>query len=302
MVKIGVVGLGVMGRPMARNLLAAGFDVTVHNRSPGPQQQLVAEGATGAGGPAELAAACDVVLTVLSDDDAVADVVLSADGLLSAAKPGLVLVDLSTVSPTTAQRVATAAQAKDVAALDAPVSGGEVGAIEGSLSIMVGGEKDAFDRVSPVLEALGSTVAWVGPSGAGQATKAANQIMVAGIIAAVCEAVAVLETQEVAIDAALSVISNGYAANRILSVRGQKLVERDFTPGARVALHDKDLRIALGLARDQGVPVPVTALMGQWFSALRSLGRGDWDHTAVLSLLDDMAKPHGQRAHDTRGT
>ena len=283
------VGLGVMGREMARNLLAAGHDVAVFNRSPGPAQDLEAAGAVVAETPAQAARSAEVVLTCLLDGPVVADVILGEGGVLAGASPGTIVVDHSTIDPATSVRVAEACAACDVMALDAPVSGGDAGARAGTLSIMVGGEIDAVERVRPILEVLGSTIEHVGAAGAGQRVKAANQLLVAGIYSLVSEALLLVEDEGIDADAAVRVLAGGLAGSRILETKAATMRERSFEPGARVDLHRKDLGIVLELARDAGVAVPVTAVVSQLYEALAAQGGGDLDHSAVLTVIERLA-------------
>jgi 2-hydroxy-3-oxopropionate reductase len=289
MTVIGFVGLGVMGRPMAANLLAAGHELIVHNRSPEAVQQLVAKGAKAASGPAEAAAGAEVVILVLPDSPDVEQVALGEGGVLSAAAAGTLLIDMSTVKPDTAKLVAEAAEARRVRFLDAPVSGGEQGAIEASLSVMVGGDPDDFERARPILEALGTTVVHVGPTGSGQTVKAANQLIVAGTIELVSEAIVLLEAYGVDMEPAIRVLAGGLAGNRILERKASGMLAHDFQPGFRIDLHHKDLGITLAAAREAGVAVPVTALVAQMLVALRGLGRGSLDHSAILTLIEDLS-------------
>lgn len=287
--RIAFIGLGIMGRPMARNLLVAGYDVTVWNRSPGPAASLVVDGAWEAATAAEAARDAEVVLLCLTDGTAVEEVVTGTDGVLSGAAAGTVLVDHSSIDPATAVRVAGTAGAAGCSMLDAPVSGGDQGAIDGTLSIMVGGEADALARVRPLLEVLGRTIAHVGPSGSGQRVKAANQLLVGGIYALVSEALLVLEDGAVSVAAALEVLAGGLAGNAILERKGAAMHARSFDPGATVAIQRKDLAIARELADDAGVAVPVTAVVEQLYRALESQGARELDHSAVLLVLERLA-------------
>ena len=295
MTTVGFIGLGVMGRPMAGNLLRAGYDLVVRNRSRGPVDALAEQGAKAASGPAEVAAAADILITMLPDSPDVEQVVLGDDGVLSAAREGLLLIDMSTVRPDTAKEVARAARERGVRFLDAPVSGGEQGAIDGTLSIMVGGEAADFEAARGVFEALGSTIVHVGATGAGQLVKAANQLLVAGIIELVSEAIVLLEAHDADMDAAVRVLAGGLAGNQILERKAAGMLARRFEPGFRVDLHHKDLGITLASARQAGVALPVTAVVAQLLTALRSAGRGALDHTALLTLIDELS---GHRRYD----
>ncbi|WP_438291015.1 2-hydroxy-3-oxopropionate reductase [Streptomyces sp. HUAS TT7] len=289
--RIGFIGLGIMGGPMAANLVRAGFDVIGYNRSPAAVERLVVAGGTRAHSIKEVTASADIVITMLPDSLDVEDVVLGTDGVLAASSPGQVLIDMSTIRPQSAIAIARAAKDKGVLALDAPVSGGERGAIDGELSIMAGGEPAVFEAVLPVLEAMGTTVVRVGPHGAGQTVKAVNQFLVAGIIELVAEAILLLEATDTDVDAGLRVLRGGLAGNRILDRKGAAMLAREFTPGFRVDLHHKDLGIGLSIARDAGVTVPVGALVAQLLAAVRARGDGRLDHTALLRLLEQLSRP-----------
>ena len=287
MTTIGFIGLGIMGLPMAVNLVRAGYDVVGHTRS--GAGTLVAAGGREATTIAEATANADVVVTMLPDSPDVAGVVLGRDGVLAHAAPGLLLLEMSTISPATAREIATAAAGRDVAALDAPVSGGEQGAIEATLSIMAGGTAEAFALARPVLEALGSTVVHVGPAGAGQLVKAANQLVVAGTIELVAEAIVLLEATGVDPEAGLRVLGGGLAGSTVLERKGAAMRERRFTPGFRVDLHHKDLGIMLGAARDAGVVVPLGGLVAQLMAAVRAQGDGALDHGALLRGVERLS-------------
>ncbi len=289
MTTVAVIGLGIMGGPMAANLLKAGFDVVGYNRSRDKVDQLVAQGGRAAGDVAEAVRDVDVVLTVLPDSPDVEGVVLGEGGVLDSAKPGTLLVDASTIRPDVSVRLAEAARARGLRAVDAPVSGGEAGAIEGSLSIMVGGEDADVVAARPVLEAVGSTVVHVGPAGSGQTVKAANQLIVAGTIELVAEALVFLEAHGVDTGAAVQVLAGGLAGNRILDRKAAGMIARQFTPGFRVDLHHKDLGIVTGAAREAGVAIPVGALVAQLMGALRAEGHGSLDHSALLLLVEQLS-------------
>jgi 2-hydroxy-3-oxopropionate reductase len=295
MTAIGFIGLGVMGQPMAEHLIRAGHEVTVHNRSQAPVQALVAAGAKAGGSAADVAAAADVVITMVPDSPDVEAVVMGEDGVLSTARQGLLLIDMSTVRPDTARLVGEAAAARGVRFLDAPVSGGEVGAVEATLSIMVGGSAEDFQAALPVLQALGKTIVHVGPAGSGQTVKAANQLIVAGVIELVSEAIVLLEAHGVDMAAAVQVLAGGLAGNQILERKATTMLARKFDPGFRIDLHHKDLQIVQAAARDAGVAIPVTALVAQMLVALRSLDRGSLDHSAILTLIEDLSGRGGSR-------
>jgi 2-hydroxy-3-oxopropionate reductase len=286
--KIGFVGLGIMGRPMARNLMEAGHELVLYNRTRSKAEELGAEVATN---PREVAERSGVIFTMLPGPPEVEEVVAGEDGLLQGAGEGSLIVDTSTSSPVLARELArTARGERGVGMLDAPVSGGDVGAIEGTLSIMVGGSEEDFERARPFFEVLGETVTHVGPSGAGQLVKACNQIVVALAIEAVSEALVLGSRGGVAPEKILEVLSGGLAANKVMEVKRDKFLERDFEPGGKVEFHRKDLRIALEAGREYGVPLPATAVVCQMFEALMAKGRGDWDHSSLLALIEDLSQ------------
>ena len=287
--RVGFIGLGIMGQPMARNLLKAGFPLTVHNRRQPVTDEFVAAGARAALLPREVAAASDVVITMLPDTSVVEEVLTGPDGVLEGARAGLVVIDMSTISPVTTRTLAARLAQQEVQMLDAPVSGGDRGAIAGTLSIMVGGPAETFQRCLPIFQALGRTIVHVGESGAGQVVKACNQIVVALTIEAIGEALVLGSKAGVDPANILRVLGGGLAANRFMEQRGPSMLARDFAPGGRVRFHHKDLGIALALARASGVSLPVTALVDQMFASLEASGRGDLDHSALLLYLEELA-------------
>jgi 2-hydroxy-3-oxopropionate reductase len=289
--RVGFVGLGIMGGPMARNLAEAGHELVLYNRTRSKAEELAGEvGAEVATNPGEVAERSGVIFTMLPGPPEVEEVVTGEDGLLQGAGEGSLIVDTSTSSPVLARELARTARERGVKMLDAPVSGGDVGAIEGTLSIMVGGDERDFERARPLFEVLGETVTHVGPSGAGQLVKACNQIVVALAIEAVSEALVLGSKGGVAPEKILEVLSGGLAANRVMEVKRDKFLERDFEPGGKVEFHRKDLRIALEAGREYGVPLPATAVVGQMFEALMIGGRGGWDHSSLLALIEDLAQ------------
>jgi len=281
--KVGFIGLGIMGGPMAANLVRAGFDVTGYNRSSAAVDRLVAAGGRAGGSVADVVQGADVVITMLPDTP---DVEAVADVIIEAGHPGLLYIDMSTIRPQAARAVAAAAQEKGIRVLDAPVSGGEQGAIDGALSIMVGGDAADVERAGPVFAALGTTIVHVGPAGAGQTVKAANQLVVAGTIELVAEAIVLLEASGVDAAAGLRVLAGGLAGNRILDRKASTMLAREFAPGFRVDLHHKDLGIVLSVARDAGVVIPLGAQVAQLMAALRARGDGSLDHTALLRIVE----------------
>jgi len=287
--KVGFVGLGIMGKPMARNLMEADYELTVHNRSRGPVDELASEGAAAAESPREVAENSDVVITMLPDSPQVREVVAGEGGVLEGIKEGALVIDMSTISPVVTEELAEAVKEKGASMLDAPVSGGDVGAIEGTLSIMVGGEEGDFERARPLFEAMGRTVNHVGPVGAGQVTKAANQIVVALVMEAVSEALVLGSKAGVAPGKIIEVLSGGLAASKVLEVKGEKFANHDFAPGGKVAFHHKDLGIALAAGREYGVALPAAAMVDEMFGALKARGRGGWDHSALITLIEDCS-------------
>jgi 2-hydroxy-3-oxopropionate reductase len=287
--RVGFIGLGIMGQPMARNLLKAGFSLIVHNRHQSVTNEFVAAGARAALLPREVAADSDVVITMLPDTPVVEEVLTGPDGVLAGARQGLVVIDMSTISPVTTRALAVRLAQQGVQMLDAPVSGGDRGAIAGTLSIMVGGPAEAFQRCLPIFQALGRTIVHVGESGAGQVVKACNQIVVALTIEALGEALVLGSKAGVDPANILRVLGGGLAANRFMEQRGPSMLARDFAPGGRVRFHHKDLGIALALACASGVSLPVTALVDQMFASLEASGRGDLDHSALLLYLEELA-------------
>lgn len=279
---IGVVGLGIMGAPMAAKLVAAGYDVIGFNRSPGPMRSLEDAGGRAAGSAAALAREAEIVIMVLPDSPDVETVALGPDGLIANMLEGSLLIDCSTISPHVARAVASAAIAAGIEMVDAPVSGGETGAKEAKLSIMVGGSPSAFDRAHPILRSLGTTVEHVGASGAGQTVKAANQLLVAGQLALVAEAITLLQASEVDMDSGLRVLGGGLAASRVLAVKAPAMLAHQFDPGFRIDLHCKDLGIVLDLAARSGVELTVSPLVERMFSAAQSDGLGALDHSAII--------------------
>jgi 2-hydroxy-3-oxopropionate reductase len=285
--KVGFVGLGIMGASIASNLLEAGHELVVHNRTRNKAEQLVARGASVADSPREVAENSDIIITMLPGPPEVEEVVAGEAGLLEGTVRGSLIVDMSTSSPVLARELAYAARERGVGMLDAPVSGGDVGARDGTLSIMVGGEEGDLERARPLLEVMGETVVHVGETGAGQVVKACNQVVVALVIEAVAEALVLGSRAGVAPDRVVEVLSRGLAANKVMEVKGEKLLSHDFTPGGKVEYHHKDLGIALAAGREYGVTLPVTALVDQMFGVLEAKRKGDWDHSALLTLVEE---------------
>ena len=286
---VGFVGLGIMGAFMAGNLLEAGHELVVHNRTRTKAERLAQRGARVADSPREVAEGSDVIITMLPGPPQVEEVVAGDGGLLEGAREGSLIIDMSTSSPILAQELARAARNKAVGMLDAPVSGGDVGARDGTLSIMVGGEVDDFERARPLFRAMGETVVHVGGVGAGQVVKACNQIVVALVIEAIAEALVLGSKAGVAPDRVVEVLSGGLASNKVLEVKGEKFLSHEFAPGGKVEYHRKDLGIALEAGREYEVTLPVAAFVDQMFGVLEAKGRGGWDHSALLTLLEERS-------------
>jgi 2-hydroxy-3-oxopropionate reductase len=289
--KVGFIGLGIMGRPMAKNLMEAGYELVVHNRSPEKAEELAKEGnATAAASPGQVAQACDIVITMLPDSPDVEAVVAGEGGVLEGIRDGALLVDMSTISPVVTKELSEKVREKGASMLDAPVSGGDVGAIEGALSIMVGGSEEDFERARPLFDVMGKAATHVGPIGAGQVVKACNQIVVALTIEAVSEALVLGSKGGVKPEKLVEALSGGLAGSAVMEAKKEKFFSHDFEPGFRIELHHKDLGIALAAGREYGVALPATAIVDQMLEALKAKGRGDRDHSALLTLLEETAQ------------
>jgi 2-hydroxy-3-oxopropionate reductase len=284
---VGFVGLGVMGRPMARRILEAGFPLTVHSRSAVAVAELLAAGADAAASPADLASRADVVIVMVPDAPDLEAVLTAHEGILAGAHHGLVVAAMGTHHPAAMPPLAERCGNDGVLLLDAPVSGGEVGAIEGTLSIMIGGDAAAFERARPVFEAMGRTIVRVGESGAGQLAKACNQLIVGATIAAVAEGLTLARVAGVDPAVVRTALTGGYATSRVLEIHGARMLSHDFTPGGRAALHAKDARIILDTAATLGLDLPVFSVVADELERLVELGRGDLDHSALITLLED---------------
>jgi 2-hydroxy-3-oxopropionate reductase len=289
MTTIGFIGLGIMGGPMAANLVAAGYDVAGYNRSRSKVDTLVGKGGRAAESALDAARGADVVITMLPDSPDVSDVLLGENGVLAELGEGTLLIDCSTIRPDVSREVAQAASARGVRALDAPVSGGEQGAIDGSLSIMVGGEEADFEAAREVLDVVGGTVVHVGPTGAGQTVKAANQLIVAGNIELVAEALVFLQAQGVDTERATEVLAGGLAGSTVLDRKAPAMLSGDFKPGFRVELHHKDLGILQSAAREAGVATPLGAVVTQLMAALLANGHGAEDHSALYKIVQQLS-------------
>lgn len=287
--RVGFIGLGLMGKPMAKNLLAAGNRLMVASRSQGPVEELVQAGASAASGLAELAGFAEAVITMLPTPAVTRRVVLE-EGLLGAMRPGALFVDMGTETPELAREIHARAEELGIDALDAPVSGGDTGAIAGTLSIMAGGGDRAFSRAAPLLGAMGTSVRHVGGPGAGQAVKAVNQVMVAGILATLAEGLTLLERAEVDIPEALAALAGGRAGSTLLEVKAAQMLQRKYQPGFRVELHLKDLGIVDEFARSSGVSLPFTALATQMLRAVEASGGAMLDHCAIIEAVRGLSR------------
>jgi 2-hydroxy-3-oxopropionate reductase len=289
MLKVGYIGLGLMGKSIARNILKAGFPLVIHNRSPLAVDELAAEGAQTASSPAEVAARVDVVFTNLPDTPDVEKVVLGGNGIASGAHPGLIWVDNSTIKPAAARSLAAKLAGMGVLALDAPVSGGDVGARDGTLAIMVGGPADALDKVMPVLQALGKTITHVGAAGAGQVAKAANQIMVAAQMVAMGELLIFSQKAGVDPQKVVEAIKGGAAQCWTLDVKPPRLFAGNRLPGFKSLMMAKDLNIILETAREYGIPLPSAAVDAQLYNAMLQNDMGELDNSAVVGMIEALA-------------
>jgi len=274
---------------MARNLIKAGYSLVVHSRSRGPVDEIVKAGAKAAASPKDVAAQCDVLITMLPNSPEVEQVALGASGIIEGARRGLIVLDMSTISPIVSQKVGKALEAKGATMLDAPVSGGEKGAIDGALSIMVGGDKAVFDSVLPIFQAMGKTITLLGPLGFGGFTKLANQIIVAVNLTALAEALTLGKKAGLDRDLLLTALAGGLAGSKCLEQKRGNYVSNTYNPGFKIDLHYKDLGLIMESARALGVPLPATAVVQELFSALRVKGRGGLDHSGVITLLEDLA-------------
>ena len=286
---IAFIGLGIMGGPMAAHLVRAGHTVRGVNRSPEPVRRLVEAGGEDGGTVADAVRDADVVITMVPDSPDVEGLALGEDGIYAHARRGRVHLDMSSIRPDVAVRLAEAGRAAGVRVLDAPVSGGEAGAKEAKLSIMVGGEPDDFAEVRPLLEAVGSTIVLVGPAGSGQTVKAANQLIIAGTYELLAEAIVFLRAHGVDAEAALEVLAGGLAGSTVLDRKGASMLAGQFQPGFRVDLHHKDLGIVTSAAREAGVVIPLGALTAQLMASLRAQGHGALDHSALLKLVEQLS-------------
>jgi 2-hydroxy-3-oxopropionate reductase len=286
---IGFIGLGIMGRPMAENLREADYELVVYNRSEEKADEFVEGGGEKASSPREVAEKSDVVITMLPDSPQVEELVLGEDGVVKGVSEGKLYVDMSSIAPATARKVHEALEEKGVEAVDAPVSGGQPAAESGDLAIMAGGSDDAVERARPILEVMGKAVTHIGPPGAGQVAKAANQVVVALTIQAVAEALTLVRKSGVDAAKVREALLGGLAQSKILEMHGERMLEREFDPGFKLSLHRKDLAIALQAAREEGVPLLATAQAAEVMNALLASGHGDDDHAVIASFYEELA-------------
>ncbi len=286
---VGFVGLGIMGKPMARNLMVAGYSLTVYDVVGSAMEEMVTEGAAGASSAREAAEASSVTITMVPDSPQSEAAILGPDGVLEGTSKGNGIIDMSSIAPGTSQKIGAACDAAGVGFLDAPVSGGEPKAIDGTLAIMVGGSQDEFDKYTGLLDVLGGSVVLCGGYGAGNTTKLANQIIVAINVEAVSEALVLARKAGLDPNVVYDAIKGGLAGSTVLDAKGSMMIAGDFTPGFRVKLHQKDLNNALITGKELGVPLPVTALVQQMLGSLMNQGKGDHDHAAIANFIEDMA-------------
>jgi 2-hydroxy-3-oxopropionate reductase len=290
---VGFIGLGIMGKPMARNLLGAGFELVVHSRSPGPVDEVVEAGARRASSPAEVAAACETLITMVPDTPDVESVLFGENGAAGALRRGSLAVDMSTISPLATREIGERLRGAGIAFVDAPVSGGERGAIEGTLSIMIGGAPADVARARPLFEAMGKTIVHVGDTGAGQVAKACNQLVVASTIEAVAEALTLARQAGVDPARVREALLGGFAGSKIMEMHGQRMLDDNFEPGFRARLHLKDARIVLDTARGLGVPLPAFEPVAEALARLVEGGGGELDHAALVTLVRRGAEATG---------
>ena len=287
---IGFIGLGIMGKPMARHLLKAGYPLVIHNRSRAAVDELTLEGAHAAETPQGVAQKSEVVITMLPDSPDIELVYAGEQGIFAGVKSGTLLIDMSSISPVVARKIAAEAEKRGCDMLDAPVSGGEAGATAAALSIMIGGKVTAVERAMPLFEKLGKNIVHVGDAGAGQVTKAANQMVVGTTIAIVGEALVLAAKAGVDPAKVRQALLGGFAQSKILDAHGQKMLDRNFKPGFRIRLHEKDLKIALATGSEYGVPLMVTGVVGQMMTAMKGMGDGDLDHAGLVKFVEELAK------------
>jgi len=288
--QIGFIGLGIMGKPMAKNLLKAGYSLTVYDVRVEPMEELVTDGARMAASSREVAAETDKIITMLPDSADSERAILGPEGVLEGARLGSIVIDMSSIAPLVSQKIAAECAQKGVEMLDAPVSGGEPGAINATLAIMVGGKQEVFDQCHDILKTMGRTVVLTGDIGAGNVTKLANQIIVAANIEALSEALVLAQKAGVDPERVFNAIRGGLAGSAVMEAKAPMMLDRNFRAGFRIRLHQKDLRNVLLTAQELNVPLPVTALVQQMLGALVNEGKQELDHSAILNFLEDLAK------------
>ncbi|WP_349496675.1 2-hydroxy-3-oxopropionate reductase [Sideroxydans sp. CL21] len=293
-INIGFIGPGIMGGPMALNLMKGGHKLWVYARRPAAAQTLVAAGATACASPAEVAKHSDVIFTIVADTPDVESVIFGEQGIAMQARPGTVIVDMSTISPTATKSIAERLARQRVEMLDAPVSGGETGAINGTLSIMVGGKPLIFERIKPLFECMGKNIVHIGDNGAGQVAKACNQIVVAVTIEAVAEALTFARKNGADPAKVREALMGGFAGSKIMEVHGKRMLDNDFKPGFKVGLHQKDMRIVMETAHQLGVALPAAALVTQHLNALMGTGDANLDSAAVVKVIERMSGMGGK--------
>ena len=287
--KIGFIGLGIMGRPMAINLVNAGYSVWVHARRPHMMEPLTEIGAAACTTSQQVAENCDIIITNVSDTPDVEQVILGENGIIHGAKPGCLVIDMSTISPSATRTIAEQLGKENIDMLDAPVSGGEKGASEGNLSIMVGGNENSVNRAMPVFEVLGKNIVHIGANGAGQVAKACNQVIIAQTLVAIGEAYILAQASGVDPEKVRAALMGGFAGSRVLEAHGQRMLERNFNPGFKARLHHKDMRIAMEAAHELGIALPGAAQATQYINALVGTGQGEDDSIAILRLQEAMS-------------
>ena len=287
---IGFIGLGIMGKPMARHLLKAAYPLVIHNRSRAAVDELSKEGAKPAAHSREVAQRSDVIITMLPDSPDVELVYEGEQGIFAGLKSGTLLIDMSSISPVVARKLAAEAEKRSCVMIDAPVSGGEAGAIAATLSIMIGGKVEAVEKAMPIFDKLGKNIVHVGEAGAGQVTKAANQMVVGTTIAIVGEALVLAAKAGVDPAKVRKALLGGFAQSKILEAHGQKMLDRNFQPGFCIRLHEKDLKIALATGSEYGVPLMVTGVVGQMMTAMKGMGNGELDHSGLVKFVEELAK------------
>lgn len=293
---IGFIGLGIMGKPMAKNLLKAEYSLIMHDKNPQPLEELAAEGAAKVSTSKDVARNAEIIITMLPDSADSEEVILGKDGVLEGAGEGCIIIDMSSIAPLVSQKIAAEAAKKNVEMLDAPVSGGEPGAIAGTLAIMVGGKQEVFDRCLPILDVMGKSVVRVGEVGAGNFVKLANQIMVAANIEAIGEAFVLAQKAGIDPELVFQAVRGGLAGSNALEAKGPMIMDRNFNPGFRIRLHQKDLHNALLTGKELGVPLPVTGLIQQMLGALINQGHAENDHSAIVNFIEDLANVQVKKA------